>query len=337
MHQYQGGFGFFIQCLVAVIIGASLWWRDVLRESTAEGSHTRQVQEGLKEGMVLFIVSEVMFFFGFFWAFFNSWINPAIQIYGSWPPMGIQALSAWDVPFLNTLLLLTSGTTITWCHHAIIRGEASPALSGLAYTILLAMVFTFFQGVEYLNASFSISDTVFGSSFFMATGFHGFHVFIGTLFLTVCFFRLRSSHFTKQHHFGFEAAAWYWHFVDVVWLFLFVVIYWLGTLSAPLGCKKDLSDILASFYNIEAALKDEQIIFYHNVADPVLKKAQLRNLFYTSLMYKYKIPGGNYFFPYRKMVKVNYGENEWEEIEVFLDTLLESGVEGNSVYSQQLN
>ena len=168
------------------------------------------------------------FFFAFFWAFFHSSMAPAIEIGGVWPPLGIETFSPWEVPLLNTLILLTSGATVTVCHNAIIVGEKSISNQSLFATIFLAIFFTGFQVYEYCHASFTISDSVYGSTFFMATGFHGFHVFVGTCFLSVCLYRLHLNHFTRQHHFGFEAAAWYWHFVDVVWLFLFVVVYWWG-------------------------------------------------------------------------------------------------------------
>jgi len=158
-------------------------------------------------GMVLFIVSEIMFFFAFFWAFFHSSTSPAIEIGGVWPPLGIETFSPWEVPLLNTLLLLTSGATVTICHNTLITGERQLAVNTLIATIVLAIAFTGFQVFEYVHASFNISDSVYGSTFFMATGFHGFHVFVGTCFLTVCLFRLLSNHFTRQHHFGFEAAA----------------------------------------------------------------------------------------------------------------------------------
>lgn len=155
---------------------------------------------------------------------------PVPEIGSVWPPKGIATINAWEIPFLNTLLLLSSGVSVTWAHHAIISGSQRNSLVALAITIVLAVLFTLLQAFEYQSAGFSIFDGIYGSSFFIATGFHGFHVFIGTCFLTVCFFRLFYYHFTKQHHFGFEAAAWYWHFVDVVWLFLFVSIYWWGSL-----------------------------------------------------------------------------------------------------------
>ena len=169
-----------------------------------------------------------MLFFAFFWAFFHSSLNPTPEIGGVWPPKGIEVLSAWEIPLLNTIILLTSGASCTWCHHAIVAGERKDAIISLIITLILAVFFTALQAFEYVNAGFTISDSVFGSTFFMATGFHGFHVIIGTTFLAVCFFRLLNYHFTQEHHFGFEAAAWYWHFVDVVWLFLFVTIYWWG-------------------------------------------------------------------------------------------------------------
>jgi cytochrome c oxidase subunit 3 len=170
-----------------------------------------------------------MFFFAFFWAFFHSSLSPSFEIGGVFPPVGIEVLNPWEVPLLNTIVLLTSGATITWAHHAIVAGSRKNALAGLSLTILLAIIFTALQGFEYCTAPFSISDSVYGATFYMTTGFHGFHVFIGTCFLLVTNTRLLYHHFTREHHFGFEAAAWYWHFVDVVWLFLFVTIYWWGS------------------------------------------------------------------------------------------------------------
>jgi len=205
------------------------WWRDVIREGTIEGQHTTRVQTGLRMGMLLFIVSEVMFFFAFFWAFFHASFNPSQAIGGVWPPAFLTILDPWKVPLLNTVILLTSGATVTWCHHAIVWGSKAQALISLVLTILLAIIFTALQGFEYVTSPFTISDSVYGSSFFLATGFHGFHVFIGTCCLTVSLLRIDLSHFTREHHFGFEAAAWYWHFVDVVWLFLFITIYWWGS------------------------------------------------------------------------------------------------------------
>lgn len=216
--------------LVLVVLLMIIWWRDVIREATFEGHHTLVVQKGLRYGMLLFIVSEIMFFFAFFWAFFHSSLAPTIEIGSIWPPEGIHPFNPKEIPLLNTIILLTSGATVTWAHHSILLGKKFEAVYGLIATVLLAILFTALQAFEYSEAAFNISDGIYGSTFFMATGFHGFHVIIGTLFLTVCLFRLINNHFTILHHFGFEAAAWYWHFVDVVWLFLFVSIYWWGTL-----------------------------------------------------------------------------------------------------------
>lgn len=228
MHAYSGG-GLVLSLGQSMILYSMfVWWRDVVRESTYQGSHTMLVQLGVRYGMILFIVSEVMFFLAFFWAFFHSSLAPSVEIGAVWPPKGIQVVNPWEIPFLNTLILLTSGAAVTWAHHAILAGQRQQAIIGLALTVILAVFFTAFQGYEYYEAPFTISDGVYGSTFFLATGFHGFHVFIGTVFLLVCLFRLIQHHFTKTHHFGFEAAAWYWHFVDVVWLFLFVSIYYWG-------------------------------------------------------------------------------------------------------------
>lgn len=214
---------------IAMILYAMfVWWRDIVREASFEGHHTQAVQTGLRWGMLLFIVSEIMFFFAFFWAFFHSSLAPTVEIGAVWPPKGIQVLNAWQVPFLNTIILLSSGAAVTWAHHAILVGKQKQAIFSLGITILLAAVFTLFQGYEYKQAAFTIADGIYGSCFYLATGFHGFHVLVGTLFLIVCLARLYQNHFTQQHHFGFSAAAWYWHMVDVVWLFLFVSIYYWG-------------------------------------------------------------------------------------------------------------
>lgn len=229
MHGYSGGDFLWKLGLFMILYIMYVWWRDIVREATFEGQHTAVVQRGLRMGVILFIVSEVMFFFAFFWAFFHSSFNPSPAIGGVWPPAFITTLDPWKIPFLNTLLLLSSGASVTWTHHSIVMGSKYQASISLIITICLAVVFTLLQLFEYYTAPFSISDGIYGSTFYMATGFHGFHVFIGTCFLAVCLIRLYFNHFTREHHFGFEAAAWYWHFVDVVWLFLFVTIYWWGS------------------------------------------------------------------------------------------------------------
>ena len=228
MHSYTGGGVFLASGIGMIIYSMCVWWRDVIRESTYQGHHTTAVQSGLRYGMILFIVSEIMFFLAFFWGFFHSSLAPTVEIGAVWPPKGIQVLNPWEIPFLNTIILLSSGASVTWAHHAILAGYREQGIAALAVTITLAVVFTAFQGYEYMEAPFTIADGVYGSTFYLATGFHGFHVIVGTLFLAVCLYRLISHHFTKRHHFGFEAAAWYWHMVDVVWLFLFVSIYYWG-------------------------------------------------------------------------------------------------------------
>ncbi|MBI1211927.1 MAG: cytochrome c oxidase subunit 3 [Alphaproteobacteria bacterium] len=201
------------------------WWRDVIKESVVNHDHTPVVKLGLRYGMILFIASEVMFFVAWFWAYFNSALFPHDVGLKGWPPEGIATFDPWHVPLLNTLILLTSGTTVTWAHHAIQTGNQRDAVRGLALTVILGMSFTALQAYEYGHAAFAYAGNIYGATFFMATGFHGFHVIVGTIFLTVCLVRAMRGHFTPERHFGFEAAAWYWHFVDVVWLFLFASIY----------------------------------------------------------------------------------------------------------------
>nr|YP_010470395.1 cytochrome c oxidase subunit 3 [Symbiochloris sp. SG-2018]UVF37883.1 cytochrome c oxidase subunit 3 [Symbiochloris sp. SG-2018] len=224
-HGYIGGSDILLFGFLIILYSMWTWWRDVIREATFEGHHTNAVQAGLRMGMLLFIVSEVMFFVAFFWAFFHSSLAPTVEIGAVWPPKGIVPLNPWEVPFLNTVILLTSGASVTWAHHAILAGNRNQGIQALVVTVILAAIFTGFQVMEYMEAPFSISDGIYGSTFYMATGFHGFHVFIGTVFLFVCLIRLAQKHFSKLHHIGFETAAMYWHFVDVVWLFLFVSIY----------------------------------------------------------------------------------------------------------------
>lgn len=183
---------------------------------------------GFRYGMALFILSEVMFFFGFFWAYFNAAIFPTAEIGGVWPPKGMHTIEPFDLPYLNTLLLLLSGTTVTWAHFDIVEGNVKGMIEKVGYTFMLGFVFLGVQAFEYAHAPFAFKDGIYPSTFFMATGFHGFHVFVGAVFLLISWFRARRGHFTADDHFGFEAAAWYWHFVDVVWLFLFVSIYWWG-------------------------------------------------------------------------------------------------------------
>nr|YP_003856753.1 cytochrome c oxidase subunit III [Sturnus sericeus]ADL32012.1 cytochrome c oxidase subunit III [Sturnus sericeus] len=215
--------------LTCTILVMFQWWRDIVRESTFQGHHTPTVQKGLRYGMALFITSEAFFFLGFFWAFFHSSLAPTPELGGQWPPVGITPLNPMEVPLLNTAILLASGVTVTWAHHSITEANRKQAIHALTLTVLLGFYFTALQAMEYYEAPFTIADGVYGSTFFVATGFHGLHVIIGSTFLLVCLLRLIKYHFTSNHHFGFEAAAWYWHFVDVVWLFLYISIYWWGS------------------------------------------------------------------------------------------------------------
>nr|YP_009825443.1 cytochrome c oxidase subunit III [Rachelia extrusa]QIU83258.1 cytochrome c oxidase subunit III [Rachelia extrusa] len=215
--------GYFI-----VILTMYQWWRDICREGTFQGKHTFLVLNGLRWGMILFIISEIFFFFSFFWAFFHSSLSPNIEIGAIWPPSNITPFNPFQIPLLNTIILITSGITVTWAHHALMENNFSQTKQSLLITIILGIYFTILQAYEYYEASFSIADSIYGSTFFMATGFHGLHVMIGTIFLLICLIRHLFNHFSNNHHFGFEAAAWYWHFVDVVWLFLYISIYWWG-------------------------------------------------------------------------------------------------------------
>nr|YP_010705021.1 cytochrome c oxidase subunit III [Sciocoris lateralis]WCQ78559.1 cytochrome c oxidase subunit III [Sciocoris lateralis] len=215
---------------VAIILMTMLqWWRDIIREATFQGHHTIKVTNGLKIGMILFIISEVFFFLSFFWGFFHSSLAPTVEIGMIWPPKGIEVFNPMEIPLLNTMILLCSGMTVTWAHHSLMSNKYSEVTKSLMLTVILGIYFTILQAYEYMEAKFCISDSVYGSCFFMATGFHGMHVIIGTIFLSVCLLRHIKCHFSANHHFGFEAAAWYWHFVDVVWLFLYISIYWWGS------------------------------------------------------------------------------------------------------------
>lgn len=219
--------------LLMVVYTMYGWWRDVVREAHT-GFHTPVVQLHHRYAMVLFIASEVMFFVAWFWAYFaNAFYPSSVEAVGGvWPPQGIETFDPWHLPFFNTLVLLLSGTTVTWAHHALLEDDRKGLVQGLALTVVLGAFFSLLQAYEYSHAAFGFKDGIYASVFYMATGFHGFHVIIGTVFLLVCLLRARAGHFTPKHHFGFESAAWYWHFVDVVWLFLFFFIYWWGAAPA---------------------------------------------------------------------------------------------------------
>lgn len=206
-----------------------MWWKDLNRESCL-GYHTHKLESSLRVAFALFILSEVFFFVSFFWAFYDAALSPTIEIGLRWPPKGVAPLSTYSVPLLNTVILLSRGITVTWCHHSVINNLFSKSFVRLSFTVLLGVYFLIMQWLEYREAQFSIADGVYGSTFFIATGFHGIHVTVGTIFLFYVLVILRMSKVTWHHHFSFEAAAWYWHFVDVVWLVLFISIYWWGGL-----------------------------------------------------------------------------------------------------------
>nr|QYC35486.1 cytochrome c oxidase subunit III [Cyphonocerus sanguineus klapperichi] len=215
--------------MINTILIAYQWWRDISRESTFQGLHTINVAMGLRWGMILFITSEVLFFFSFFWSFFHSSLSPSIELGMIWPPVSITPFNPIQIPLLNTLILISSGISVTWAHHSLMENNYKESIYGLMITISLGLWFSILQAYEYFESPFTIADSVYGSTFFVATGFHGLHVIIGTLFLSVCLYRQMVNHFSSIHHFGFEAAAWYWHFVDVVWLFLYISVYWWGS------------------------------------------------------------------------------------------------------------
>jgi cytochrome c oxidase subunit 3 len=233
LNAHYGDRWVFLVGLAGVLVTMVMWWRDVLRESHTPGLHTPVVRIGLRYGMALFIASEVMFFVAFFWAYFHYAIYPE-HVSGAaapaiWPPKGVLTFDPFGLPFLNTMILLLSGTTVTWAHHSLLHGDRKGLINGLALTVFLGLCFTSLQAWEYAEAPFAFhGGGVYPSTFFLATGFHGFHVIVGTIFLAVCLGRAIRGGFTPKKHFGLEAAAWYWHFVDVVWLFLFVCIYWWG-------------------------------------------------------------------------------------------------------------
>lgn len=237
MHGKSSGNIVLIAGFASVIYTMFVWWKDVIKEGKS-GHHKSLVQHGLRVGMALFILSEVMFFFAFFWSFFKAALAPELVfdgghifeegikvIEGVWPPVGVETFNAWDLPFINTLILLLSGTTVTWAHYSLLKNDRKSLIQGLIVTVLLGLSFTALQAYEYGHAAFGFKDGIYSSNFYMATGFHGAHVIIGTIFLAVCLVRALKGDMSPKHHLGFEFAAWYWHFVDVVWLFLFAFVY----------------------------------------------------------------------------------------------------------------
>ena len=229
MHSFPFAKQILLFALIMLIYSMSMWFRDVISEATYLGNHTLAVQRGLNIGVGLFITSEALFFLAIFWTYFHSGLSPTPEVGSHWPPTGIQSINPFELPLLNTVILLSSGVTVTYAHHSLIQGYRNGSLYGLVFTIILAVVFTALQGVEYTVSSFTLSDGIFGSCFYFGTGFHGLHVIIGTIFLSVGLWRTLAYHLTENHHLGLEAGILYWHFVDVVWLFLYVSVYYWGS------------------------------------------------------------------------------------------------------------
>lgn len=212
----------------ALLITLAYWFFSIHQEAN-EGFHTKKVRWNLLHGVMLFITSEVMLFFSIFWAFFHSSMSPTVAIYCTWPPVGIEIIDPWALPLLNTVILLSSGVSLTYAHRALANAEYESVSLGLSITLWYGILFTGIQLFEYINSPFSINDSVYGSVFFLATGFHGLHVIIGSIMLLITLIRNGLRQITATQHVGFIASAWYWHFVDVVWLFLFISIYWWGS------------------------------------------------------------------------------------------------------------
>ena len=215
--------------LLLVTFSMSFWFRDIISEGTYIGNHTLAVQRGLNMGVALFIVSEALFFLSIFWSFFHSAVGPPVEIGAKWPPIGVDTVNPFELPLLNSILLLSSGFTVTYGHHCVIQGNRAGSLNGIFFTVILALLFTVLQAIEYTVSSFTFTDSAYGSCFYFGTGFHGLHVIIGTAFIAVGLWRLLNYHFTVNHHLGLESSILYWHFVDIVWLVLYVSIYYWGS------------------------------------------------------------------------------------------------------------
>nr|UZT67573.1 cytochrome c oxidase subunit 3 [Oberthuerella sharkeyi] len=212
--------------LLSIILCSFQWWRDIIRESTFQGLHTKKILISLKLGMFLFIISELLFFISFFWSYFHSALSPNIELGNLWPPKNIKQFNPYKIPLLNTIILLSSGISITFCHYSILNNNYKKSLISLLITISLGLIFMIIQMFEYSNSLFCMNDSIYGSMFFLTTGFHGSHVMIGLIFLMTVLFRLLNMHLSMNHHYSFEASSWYWHFVDIIWIFVFSIIYW---------------------------------------------------------------------------------------------------------------
>jgi cytochrome c oxidase subunit 3 len=229
MHSFSWGYYTYYLAFLALVFSMSFWFRDIITEGTFLGNHTLAVQKGLTLGVILFIVSEALFFMAIFWAYFHSALTPTVELGAQWPPLGIEPVNPFELPLLNTVILLSSGATVTYAHHSLIKRDRKGSLNGSIATIVLALIFTGFQWLEYSVSSFTISDGAFGTCFFFSTGFHGLHVMVGTAFLGVALWRIYAYHLTNHHHLGFEGGIYYWHFVDVVWMALYLALYYWGS------------------------------------------------------------------------------------------------------------
>lgn len=229
MHRIETGYFMLAVSFILIILCAVCWFRDIVLEATYLGDHTLIVKMGLKKGFIVFILSEVMLFFGFFWAFFHSALSPAIVLNGIWPPVGIRPIFPYYYPLFNTFILIISGLSVTWAHRAFALRSYKEAMDAFFITLALGSVFIACQGIEYYAATFNMSDSIYACTFYMLTGLHGMHVLVGAIFLMVCFLRLLAKHFTYRHYLGFVCAIWYWHFVDAVWIVLFLSLYCWGS------------------------------------------------------------------------------------------------------------
>lgn len=229
VHYIIKGYYYLIYGLLVLLITALFWFLDISREAVINGFHTKIVKNGLKTGFILFIASEVMLFFGFFWAFFHSALVPSVELGSIWPPQGLKAIAVFDFPLFNTLILITSGFSVTWAHRGISIGSFKSAIDGLVITILLGFFFVFLQGLEYYESTFNLPDGVYPSVFFLLTGLHGCHVIVGAFFLFFCFLSLIYNHYLTNHYLRFVLAVWYWHFVDIIWIILFLTVYLWGS------------------------------------------------------------------------------------------------------------
>lgn len=218
----------FLISLLLLVSSSFLWGRDISRERKLEGAHREETMKGLKIGIIIFILSECFFFFGIFWAYLHLAEAPALELGSTWPPVEVIPFDPKGIPFLNTILLVSSGISVTWCHHAIEKGELKTTIFSLYLTIILGVTFSMLQLIEYYVARFTFSCSSYSSVYFLGTGFHGLHVLIGRILLAICLYRFSILRIRINHRVGFECSVWYWHFVDVVWFCLYLLFYWWG-------------------------------------------------------------------------------------------------------------